>query len=467
MSKIFKFASLILVPCLTAEPVVAYPVILSHQIPVSNHAYFTAQALGLPLAADPRGTPLIHVAQEIRSLDLACLPSAAPEFQPPDGVPPPHILLVLGPSGSGKSTLVRRLMNEHPDKFVRLMRVTTRPLRHKEEDEYTRQFLSQEEFADRMASGRIVGPRMRYGFRYGIDIEELLLAARSGRIIVIEANRTGDDLQAMWPGSILHRVAVTSRDVPGTLARPLPVLLRDRMVRRDPGIPSVELTHRSVSAVEDLQAALEVADVTVRNTQTHYGLPSDIVYRNFESDAIGFWASAKTPVEAETDAYRARMPLKKRISEFLQHHPTTGYTPMVIAELLGLEITRNTMRHILDGFAETRQLHKKSLKQRNGLELYSAWPNPENGALFMTHGFITESLRPEAILDVMRTFGKPMSLSLIRFMVNDWRVATHDVYDRLKTLIELGQVRQIGGYGHRKYFVMPKPTPIDVTNEAA
>lgn len=102
----------------------------------------------------------------------------------------PIVFVVSGPSGSGKSTLVRRLL-ELPGMLLSVS-CTTRPPRPSERPGEWYNFLSEQEFLQRVERGEFLEYAQVFGrYWYGTPRQVLDEARRSGRDVVLEIDVQG------------------------------------------------------------------------------------------------------------------------------------------------------------------------------------------------------------------------------------------------------------------------------------
>jgi guanylate kinase len=101
------------------------------------------------------------------------------------------VIVVTGPSGAGKGTLIRELLARIPDLELAVS-ATTRLQRSGEEDGREYYFLSDGEFAQRVARGDFL-EHVTYvsGQRYGTLRSEVERIARNGRVAVLELETEG------------------------------------------------------------------------------------------------------------------------------------------------------------------------------------------------------------------------------------------------------------------------------------
>jgi guanylate kinase len=115
----------------------------------------------------------------------------------------PPVFVVTGPSGAGKGTLIRALIGRRPDLQLAIS-ATTRLCRRGEEDGREYWFLSDAEFARRVAAGEFL-EHVTYvsGQRYGTLRSEIDRIASGGHIPVLELETEGALLvRDEVPGSV-------------------------------------------------------------------------------------------------------------------------------------------------------------------------------------------------------------------------------------------------------------------------
>ncbi len=103
----------------------------------------------------------------------------------------PPVFVITGPSGAGKGTLIRALLERCPELQVAVS-ATTRMQRKGEEEGREYYFLSDADFARRVANGEFL-EHVTYvsGQRYGTLRSEVERIADSGRVCVLELETEG------------------------------------------------------------------------------------------------------------------------------------------------------------------------------------------------------------------------------------------------------------------------------------
>lgn len=109
-----------------------------------------------------------------------------------------RIFILIGPSGVGKTTLAERAQQDGV--AGRVVTCTTRPPRPTERPDRDYIFLSQEDFSRREANGEFVENEWIHQNRYGVLVQELSRALKSGRIAIISLGYGGARrVKELWP----------------------------------------------------------------------------------------------------------------------------------------------------------------------------------------------------------------------------------------------------------------------------
>jgi guanylate kinase len=157
----------------------------------------------------------------------------------------PRVFVITGPSGVGKGTLIR-LLRERVPELALSVSATTRAPRPGEEDGVDYHFLSDEEFARRVAAGEFVEWAEYSGRRYGTLRSELQRHVGEGRPVVLEIEVQGArQVREAMPEAVQIFI-----EPPGGEA------LKDRLVGRGTDDPDA-IARRLAVAEEELRAAGE------------------------------------------------------------------------------------------------------------------------------------------------------------------------------------------------------------------
>src|SRR4051794_3345554 len=163
------------------------------------------------------------------------------------------VFVITGPSGVGKGTLIRLLRERLPELALSVS-ATTRQPRPGETQGADYHFLSDEEFARRVAAGDFVEWAEYSGRRYGTLREELDRHTSGGRPVVLEIEVQG-----------ARQVRETLPDAGQIFIRPPSAqALRDRLVGRGTD-DADEIARRLRVAEEELGAADEFTHSVVND----------------------------------------------------------------------------------------------------------------------------------------------------------------------------------------------------------
>jgi guanylate kinase len=163
------------------------------------------------------------------------------------------VFVITGPSGVGKGTLIRGLLAEVPELQLSVS-ATTRTPRPGERDGVDYHFLSQDEFADRVAAGEFLEHASYSGQRYGTLRSEVERQLGDGRPVVLEIEVQGArQIRAAMPEAVAVFIAPPSREA-----------LRARLVGRGTDTPE-EVQKRMQTAERELEAQPEFSHVVVND----------------------------------------------------------------------------------------------------------------------------------------------------------------------------------------------------------
>lgn len=153
-----------------------------------------------------------------------------------------RVFVITGPSGVGKGTLIRLLRERIPELGLSVS-ATTRQPRPGEEPGVDYHFLTDDQFAERVATGDFVEHATYSGRSYGTLRSELDARTRKGEPIVLEIEVQGArQVRDAMPDALLLFIAPPSEEA-----------LRDRLVGRGTDA-SEEVERRLQVAVEELAA---------------------------------------------------------------------------------------------------------------------------------------------------------------------------------------------------------------------
>ena len=157
----------------------------------------------------------------------------------------PQVFVITGPSGVGKGTLIRLLRERIPELELSVS-ATTRAPRPGEENGVDYHFLSDEEFAEKVAAGEFVEWAQYSGRRYGTLRSELQRHLDAGHPVVLEIEVQGArQVRKAMPEAVQIFIEPPQGEA-----------LRDRLVGRGTDDPD-EVARRLAVAEEELAAAGE------------------------------------------------------------------------------------------------------------------------------------------------------------------------------------------------------------------
>jgi guanylate kinase len=101
------------------------------------------------------------------------------------------LFVISAPAGTGKSTLVEKLLKEFPAYLAESCSSTTRTPRVGEVSERHYEFISIEEFEEKIAAGEFLEHAKVFGNYYGTRIEEVERLHASGRHVILVIDTQG------------------------------------------------------------------------------------------------------------------------------------------------------------------------------------------------------------------------------------------------------------------------------------
>ena len=148
------------------------------------------------------------------------------------------LVVISGPSGSGKSSVCRAL-NTHPD-VVFSVSSTTRPMRDAERDGVDYNFVTPEQFEQRVRRGAFLEHASYSGNRYGTERAQMERALADGKVFLLEIEVQGtrnlrdDGVEATYvfvvPPSMAElrrRLVARGTDSPEEIARRMKIAERE------------------------------------------------------------------------------------------------------------------------------------------------------------------------------------------------------------------------------------------------
>jgi guanylate kinase len=188
-----------------------------------------------------------------------------------------RVFVITGPSGVGKGTLIRGLMERLPELALSVSATTRRP-RGGEADGVDYHFLSDEQFARRVAQGDFVEHAEYAGGRYGTLRSELDRRLDDGVPVVLEIEVQG---ARQVRGAVPDAVQVFIAPPPDQSID----ALRGRLLARGTDDPQV-VSRRLQAAREELAAQSEFRHVIV-NDDLQSALEQLVAIVQEEIDAPG------------------------------------------------------------------------------------------------------------------------------------------------------------------------------------
>ncbi len=167
------------------------------------------------------------------------------------------VLVLGGPTGSGESTITKALIEKYPI-FTRLVTATTRAIRGNEVNEEDYYYFTKEEFARQISEGNIlehtyIAPRDVY---YGTYKLELIKKLALGKTIIVNPDVVG-----------LRYYRTNYAALSIFIEAPSLLVVRERLVRRDPMISEEEILARLTQAELEIQNERDEYDYHVTNEE--------------------------------------------------------------------------------------------------------------------------------------------------------------------------------------------------------
>lgn len=152
------------------------------------------------------------------------------------------VFVITGPSGVGKGTVISALRERHPGLGMSIS-ATTRAPRTGESDGVDYHFLTDEQFAQKVAAGEFVEHADYSGNRYGTLRSELEKNAHKGGVVL--------EIELQGARQIRERMPEATQIF---IAPPTPETLRERLIGR--GTDSPEAIERRLRVAEQELAAV-------------------------------------------------------------------------------------------------------------------------------------------------------------------------------------------------------------------
>jgi guanylate kinase len=166
--------------------------------------------------------------------------------------PTPKVFVITGPSGVGKGTLIKQLLARVPTLALSVS-ATTRAPREGEEEGVDYHFLTEDQFAERIAAKDFLEFATYSGNHYGTLNSELDRCLHKGRSVVLEIEVQGAQQVR----------AARSDSVQIFIAPPDPAVLRERL--RGRGTDSAEAIDKRLKTAENELAQQDDFDHRIVN----------------------------------------------------------------------------------------------------------------------------------------------------------------------------------------------------------
>ncbi len=167
-----------------------------------------------------------------------------------------QVLIVMAPMASGKSTIVREALSRFPE-IYHTVSCTTRLPRPGEKPGHHYHFLTQEEFAEKIAKDEFLEWANFGGNKYGTLKSEIIPRLQNGELVIAEIEVQGvEQLHELLPSENITTVYID--------AGPWEIL-KERALRRAP-MSEEELKKRHERYLIEV-ASKDIADIILDNTE--------------------------------------------------------------------------------------------------------------------------------------------------------------------------------------------------------
>lgn len=163
------------------------------------------------------------------------------------------VLCIGGPTGSGKDTIIGQFLARRAD-FVRVPRATTRPRRPAEVDGVDYFFLTPDEFQRQEDEGKICAVDTFCGYKYGVDVQFILLTLQRGKKVVGVFGVCSFSLRSLLDGKTCLVYVTADREK-----------LSERLIER--GHPEVEVIERLAAAERQMAEEPSRFDFFITNNK--------------------------------------------------------------------------------------------------------------------------------------------------------------------------------------------------------
>lgn len=167
-----------------------------------------------------------------------------------------ELFIISGPSGSGKQTLITGVLQRHPGIFHFTISMTSRPPRKGERDGIDYHFCTRERFEELIRQGAFLEWAEVHGNFYGTLQDEVVPDMRNLADIDVEGIRQVKALAGTESGLCVTTIFVAVRTID---------TLRNRIMTRDPDVPTETVERRMRTATRELEAGPTVADHVIYN----------------------------------------------------------------------------------------------------------------------------------------------------------------------------------------------------------